>query len=123
MSSIYDTIARCAAAGDESDFIRFSNKVSKVDDYGRVSSVTLSFIFELPFVFVRLGCVCLCLYLCIGLRVFSCVFWGGGVMIAHACLCSRNCQCIDSMSYDAHCLTHAQLSSGGLVCFQGMDCH
>jgi hypothetical protein len=37
-ASIYDTVARCAAAGDESDFIRFSNKVSKVDDYGRLSS-------------------------------------------------------------------------------------
>jgi hypothetical protein len=55
MSSIYDTIASCAAAGGESDFIKFSNKVSKVDDYGKVSSVTLSFIFELPFVCVRLG--------------------------------------------------------------------
>ena len=62
MSSIYDTIAYCASAGDD-DNIKYSSKVSKVDDYGRVSSVTLYLIFELPFVCVRLFvsfCVCIC---------------------------------------------------------------
>jgi hypothetical protein len=64
MSSISDAIKYCAKAGDEKDYIKWSSKVSKVDDYGRVSCH--------PVPHLRIA-VCVCLRVSL-----SCVFLGGG---------------------------------------------
>ena len=62
MSSISDAIKYCAKAGDEKDYIKWSSKVSKVDDYGRVSCH--------PVPHLRIA-VCVCAsWLCLSVSVF-----------------------------------------------------